>query len=520
MAPARGRDNPWTRSRTGLIGMAFLVLMLGACLGSLFLTLGPSRRDSSVDPCRAVGWYKEGDPREAYLPPFGVKPGPLEIRNLHRTVPEAEVSAISARLSIPVSELMDAVEGPGYEAMRAQWFVSRHPGLHYALGTDALGRSLLVRVLAGGGVSLLVGIAAAFLSVVIGTLYGALSGYIGGKTDAVMMRIVDILYGLPYVLLVVLLAVASEAVVEEWQSGQKAQNAWVKARTRELLREPASQDLIAPTLASINTPEDADRRAALLAVSVSEVSRAVPGARSKLAAWREEGLVKARARELAGWTKAERAYTRDQARVALGKEPCVSAPGPRPEPASPGAGEASIDAAPEATLGDFLVLSAGERLGGGAISDARRQTFDVLTLLFAIGAVSWLTLARVVRGQVLSLKNQPFVEAARAMGAGGKRIFVRHLLPNLLGPVIVYATLTVPQAILQESFLSFLGIGIKPPLPSWGNLASDGLVQLNTHRSYWWLLLFPCLLLGATLLALNFVGEGLREAFDPKRARR
>jgi len=121
---------------------------------------------------------------------------------------------------------------------------------------------------------------------------------------------------------------------------------------------------------------------------------------------------------------------------------------------------------------------------------------------------------------VLSLKNQPFMEAARAMGVGWFGQFRRHLLPNLAGPIIVYATLTVPQAILQESFLSFLGIGVRPPLPSWGNLAADGLSELNPYASYWWLLVFPCVLLAGTLLALNFVGEGLREAMDPRRQRR
>ena len=129
-------------------------------------------------------------------------------------------------------------------------------------------------------------------------------------------------------------------------------------------------------------------------------------------------------------------------------------------------------------------------------------------------------MARVIRGQVLSLKAQPFMEAARAMGAPVHRQLLRHLLPNLIGPIVVYATLSVPQAILQESFLSFLGIGVKPPLPSWGNLAADGLSELNPYKSHWWMLLFPCLFLATTLLALNFVGEGLREAFDPKRARR
>jgi oligopeptide transport system permease protein len=142
---------------------------------------------------------------------------------------------------------------------------------------------------------------------------------------------------------------------------------------------------------------------------------------------------------------------------------------------------------------------------------------NLVVLFLSIGLVSWLTMARVIRGQVLSLRTLPFVEAARAAGAPGRRIFMRHLLPNLVGPITVYATLMVPQAILQESLLSFLGIGIQKPLPTWGSLASDGLIALSPVASCWWLLVFPCTLLGVTLLALNFVGDGLRDAFDPKR---
>jgi len=151
------------------------------------------------------------------------------------------------------------------------------------------------------------------------------------------------------------------------------------------------------------------------------------------------------------------------------------------------------------------------------LSPGSRQIINVATLLVAIGAVTWLTMARVIRGQVLSLKQQPFMEACRATGVPMRDQFIRHLLPNLLGPIIVYATLTVPTAILSESFLSFLGIGVKEPLPSWGNLAADGLNELNIVRSRWWLLLWPCLFVGIALLALNFVGESLREAYDPKR---
>jgi len=143
---------------------------------------------------------------------------------------------------------------------------------------------------------------------------------------------------------------------------------------------------------------------------------------------------------------------------------------------------------------------------------------NLVVLFLAIGLVSWLTMARVVRGQVLSLKTLPFVEAARATGVPEWRIFLRHLLPNLIGPIIVYATLTVPQAILQESFLSFLGIGIAAPMPTWGSLAADGLTPgLNPLEPRWWALLFPCILLVVTLLSLNFLGDGLRDLLDPKR---
>jgi len=122
----------------------------------------------------------------------------------------------------------------------------------------------------------------------------------------------------------------------------------------------------------------------------------------------------------------------------------------------------------------------------------------------------------VVRGQVLSLRKQPFVEAARSIGAGPVWILARHILPNLVGPITVYATLAIPQAVLQESMLSFLGIGVQPPLPSLGRLAADGVESVNTFVSYWWLLVFPCGVLVLLLLALNFLGDGLRDAFDPK----
>jgi ABC-type dipeptide/oligopeptide/nickel transport system permease subunit len=256
-----------------------------------------------------------------------------------------------------------------------------------------------------------------------------------------MMRVVDVLYGLPYVLLVVLLAVASDALVSEFVSRQKARQALVREQARELVLR-------------------------------SNVDAQAGGA------------------GLAG-------------RTGL-------------------AGRAEVDAFLQAFPSERTRLEERARaeLPARDLSPSTRALLDLSTLLVAIGGMSWLTMSRVVRGQVMSLRAQPFMEAARALGLSRGRIFVRHLLPNLAGTITVYATLTVPQAILQESFLSFLGIGVKPPLASWGNLAADGLGEINPYQSHWWLPVFPCVLLSLTLLALNFTGEALREALDPKRARR
>ncbi len=230
------------------------------------------------------------------------------------------------------------------------------PSLKHWMGTDLKGRDLLSRVMYGGRVSLAVGVAATAVSVCIGVAYGAVSGYLGGAADAVMMRIVDVLYALPYMFLVILLMVV---------------------------------------------------------------------------------------------------------------------------------------------FGRSLIL-----------------------LFVALGAVQWLTMARIVRGQVLALREREFIAAAQAMGAGMGHILLRHILPNVLAPVIVYATLTVPGVMLQEAFLSFLGLGVQPPDASWGSLAAEGAAALNPVRSCWWLVVFPSAALGLTLLSLNFLGDGLRDALDPRGARR
>jgi oligopeptide transport system permease protein len=223
------------------------------------------------------------------------------------------------------------------------------PSPAHWFGTDELGRDTLARVIYGGRISLLVGFVATLVSIVIGVSYGAVSGYRGGKLDEVMMRLVDILYSLPYIFLVILLLV-------------------------------------------------------------------------------------------------------------------------------------------------FFSRS-------------------LVMLFVALGLVQWLTMARIVRGQVLSLKGQNFVEAARALGAGDREIIFRHIVPNTLGPVIVYTTLTVPAVILQEAFLSFLGLGVQPPAASWGTLVSDGARVLALFP---WLVIFPGLALSLTLFCFNFLGDGLRDALDPQ----
>jgi oligopeptide transport system permease protein len=224
----------------------------------------------------------------------------------------------------------------------------------HPMGTDNAGRDQLARVLQGGQISLFVGIIATLVSLVIGVSYGAIAGYAGGRVDNVMMRIVDVLYSLPYVILVIV----------------------------------------------------------LLSMFRSQTPRG-----------------------------------------------------------------------------------------------------QLILLFVALGSVSWLTMARIVRGQVLSLKNQEFVLAARATGVSAPRIIFRHLVPNTLGPVIVYATLTIPQVMLTEAFLSFLGLGVQAPLASWGSLAADGVQNIGIFP---WQLIFPGVTMALTLFSLNFLGDGLRDALDPQ----
>lgn len=223
------------------------------------------------------------------------------------------------------------------------------PSAQHWLGTDVFGRDQLTRILYGSRVSLMVGLVATGVALLIGVAWGTVAGYVGGRVDSIMMRIVDVLYALPFTIFIILLT------------------------------------------------------------------------------------------------------------VVFGR--------------------------------------------------------SMLLLFLAIGAVEWLTMARIVRGQVLTVRRQEFVEAAVSIGLSRVRIMARHVAPNILGPIIVYTTLTIPGVILLESFLSFLGLGIQPPQSSWGSLISSG---VETMEEYPWLLIFPALFLSLTLFSLNFLGDGLRDALDPQ----
>ena len=272
-----------------------------------------------------------------------------------------------------------AVDGPRwfkYDPQTTTKAQFQRPSAAHPFGTDINGRDVLSRVVQGARISLIVGACGAVVSFLVGTAYGMISGYFGGRLDEIMMRALDILYGIPRLLLIIIAVFVFDEPLRNWIASRP----W-----------------------------------------------------SWLA-----GMV--------GYSK-------------------------------------------------------------------------IILLIITLGLNEWLSLARIVRGQVLSLKQQQFVLAARALGQSHTRIIVRHLLPNLMGVVTVYLTLTVPAVILDESFLSFLGLGIQAPHASWGTLLSEGANVINPVRSYWWLLLFPALAMSLTLVALNFLGDGLRDALDPRQRR-
>jgi len=316
------------------------------------------------------------------------------------------------------------------------------PSLAHWMGTDEQGRDIFARVLQGGRISLAVGLISTIVSLAVGVSYGAIAGYLGGKIDNVMMRMVDIIYAIPYILIVIVLL--------------------------SVFGGPNTQVLIGALPAIL----------AGLIVIVVGILAAVNVFRTIFGENVSRNLGEAALRVLVGL----------------------------------------LEAAVVILVAGFVAslvfrTGVGESVANryaGAVSLGMSQIF---LLFFALGLVSWLTMARVVRGQILSLKNQEFVMAAKATGVSTFGIIFRHLVPNALGPVIVYATLTVPSVMLSEAFLSYLGLGVQAPYASWGSLAADGVKNIAIFP---WQLIFPGVTMALTLFSLNFLGDGLRDALDPQ----
>ncbi len=337
------------RSRLAMLALSYLVVLSGVAFLAPLLPLQPPRWVQGQRQFRPPGWYGTQLPQ---APP--------------RLRPPGEQSSAVPSLEDPVVVQGFGSLGPlGRVMLRMRFALFGRWCVPSLCGTDNLGRDLLARLIWGARVSIIVALVATAVSLLIGVSYGAVAGYLGGWADNAMMRLVDVLYSIPFIFVVILL---------------------------------------------------------ITVLSQEEI-------KAQLLQW---GV-------------------------------------------------------------------------------------DRITIFYlVVGAIYWLTMARVVRGQVISLKNEPFVQAARCLGAGHLWIIRRHLVPNLMSVVVVYLTLTIPRVMLFEAFLSFLGLGVEPPDVSWGLLANEGLKAITPVEVYWWLVLFPSLALGLTLLALNFLGDALRDALDPK----
>ncbi len=380
-----GRD-AWRRLRKNRVAMACLVGLAVLSILALFTPLLP------LQPPRQVQTELKYAPPTVspfWVPAFSLTPKRLAAVEQQLAEAKAELARLRGEIIEPASperarllaqaerRVQDVVQAPYREANfgRLNAFDRALVNLRVKLfgpwcinsicGRDELGRDLFSRLFWGARVSLIVGLVATLVSLVIGVTYGAVSGYVGGVVDNLLMRVVDVLYSIPFIFVVIYLI----TILSEEQ---------IKTRLES--------------------------------------------------------------------------YGIDR----------------------------------------------------------------ITIFFFVVGAIYWLTMARVVRGQVISLKNEPYVEAARAIGAGSTRIIFRHLVPNLLSVILVYLTLTIPRVMLFEAFLSFLGLGVEPPDVSWGLLANEGIKVITPIRVYWWLIVFPGLILGATLFALNFFSDGLRDALDPK----
>jgi oligopeptide transport system permease protein len=374
----------WRRLRRDWAAMAALITLVTVVLLAIatpLLPLQPPDRDRTELPYAAPTasplWLRDFNLNEEQLAKT-----PAEAAALRAELPALEAAyrdsdAAFDPLFRKYAEIEDTIQSPytqaGFPELGpvSRWLVRQRYALfgdrqlNSLCGRDMLGRDVLSRIFWGARISLIVGLVATLVSLVIGVTYGATAGYFGGRLDNAMMRVVDILYSIPFIFVVIFII----TILNEDQIAQRL---------------------------------------------------------------------------------------------------------------------------------SFYGID------------------KITVFYFVVGAIYWLTMARVVRGQVISLKTEPFVEAARSVGAGKARIIFRHLLPNVSSVVLVYLTLTIPRVMLFEAFLSFLGLGVEAPDVSWGLLAKEGIEVLNPVKIYWWLVLFPSLALGATLLALNFLGDGLRDALDPR----
>lgn len=418
LTPAKGMSltqDAWRRLRRNRVAMLSLLMLVVICLLAFFTPLLPLQPPDHVqtslqytEPTVTPLWLRtfKLDTELISKTPAAVEQLKVEVPPLEAALAKAEAALDQASASLSKSlsqedrkealaeeqaayddawfelrqkqaEIQDTIQQPyrrlGYPQLGAlsRWLVQMRfklfgeLNLNSICGRDLLGRDMFSRLFWGARVSLIVGLVATLVSLVIGVTYGAVAGYCGGWIDDAMMRLVDVLYSVPFIFVVIFLL------------------------------------------------------------------------------------------------------------TILGQE------------------------------------NVADRLAYYGI--------DRITLFYlVVGAIYWLTMSRVVRGQVISLKHELFVESARSLGAGQMRIIFLHLLPNLFSVVIVYLTLTIPRVMLFEAFLSFLGLGVEPPDVSWGLLANEGIKVITPVKIYWWLILFPSIALGTTLLALNFLGDGLRDALDPR----
>ena len=362
--PVVGRSlwgDAWARlkaNKAAMISLYYLILMAVVCIVGPFFV---SHQYTTIYPdyvrtAPSFSSYPRPEMIETALSD-AVKRMRVDIKEWHQEGSRVSVTVTSSKKvderNVRYLERSDAFDNVTVDSTSSdglEMVMSASVKQQYFLfGTDNVGRDLLSRTLMAGRISLAIGLLAGIVAVVIGVVYGATAGFMGGKTDEVMMRIVDVLYSLPFIFFVIMLVVF---------------------------------------------------------------------------------------------------------------------------------------------FGRNFVL-----------------------MFLAVGAVLWLDMARIVRGQALSIRRQEYVQAAEAMGVSSRGIVRRHVIPNLLGPVVIYMTLLVPQVILLESFLSFLGLGVQEPMTSWGVLISAGAANIGSAN---WMLLFPAFFLVSTLFALNFIGDGLRDALDPK----